>query len=222
MSKIYISPSNQDHNVGYGNYGTEQKRMFEIGNNLKTTLERCGNTVYIARKGDTFQKAVTESNRLKCDIHLAIHSNAFKGTSRGTLAMYASSNGKRLASAIYAELSLFTPTVDRGCYENRNLFELTGTKAICAYMELAFHDNKDDAALIINNIEKIAELIAKGVCKYQGIKFVEKPVVVVPVVKPVAEVTYRVVTGSFADKENADARVAELKKVGVESFIVIK
>ena len=222
MSKIYISPSQQGDNVGYGSYGTEQKRMFEIGDNLKTTLERCGNTVYIARKGDTFQKAVTESNRLKCDIHLAIHSNAFKGTSRGTLAMYASSNGKRLATAIYNELSAFTPTADRSCYENKSLYELTGTNAICAYMELAFHDNKDDAALIINNIEKIAELIAKGVCIYVGTKYIEKPVVVVPVVKPVADVTHRVVTGSFTNKANADARVVELKAAGFESFIITK
>lgn len=34
--------------------------------------------------------------------------------------------------------------------------------------------------------------------------------------------TYRVVTGSFADKANADKRVADLKKAGVESFITTK
>ena len=177
MSKIYISPSQQDKNVGYGNYGTERDRMFQIANSLKIILERCGQTVYIAKKGMTFQQAVTESNKLKCNIHLAIHSNAFNKTCRGTQTMYVSTQGKVLSDLIYAQLSAFTPTVDRGSKRNDNLYELNETNAVCAYLELMFHDNKDDAALIINNIEKIAELIAKGVCKYTGTKYIGKPVV---------------------------------------------
>ena len=44
------------------------------------------------------------------------------------------------------------------------------------------------------------------------------------VAKPVssADATYRVVTGSFSDKDNADKRVADLKKAGVDSFITTK
>lgn len=38
-------------------------------------------------------------------------------------------------------------------------------------------------------------------------------------VKPVAKKLYRVIVGSFADKENAEARVIALKKAGFESFI---
>ncbi|HEY5524188.1 MAG TPA: N-acetylmuramoyl-L-alanine amidase [Clostridium sp.] len=36
------------------------------------------------------------------------------------------------------------------------------------------------------------------------------------------DTTYRVVTGSFSDKANADKRVEDLKKVGVDSFIITK
>lgn len=43
-----------------------------------------------------------------------------------------------------------------------------------------------------------------------------------PIVTPTTDTTYRVVTGSFADKTNADKRVAELKKAGLESFITTK
>ena len=177
MSKIYISPSNQDHNVGYGNYGTEQKRMFEVGEALKIILERCKQTVYISKKGMTFQQAVTESNKLDVDIHLALHSNAFNSLIRGTLAMYVSNGGKSLSSAIYKQLSAFTPIVDRGCREKTNLYELNATSAVCAYLELMFHDNEDDANLIINNIEKIAELIAQGVCEYLKVPYIVKPVI---------------------------------------------
>ena len=44
-------------------------------------------------------------------------------------------------------------------------------------------------------------------------------IVEVPIVD---DTVYRVVTGSFADKENADKRVEELKKAGVDSFITTK
>ena len=217
MTKIYISPSQQPHNVGYGNYGTEQDRMFQLGLELKETLERCGNTVYIAKKGITYQAATKESNDLKCDLHLVLHSNAATGKARGTLSMYYSDNGKKLASALYNNLSAFTPTSDRGCYENKNLYELSNTEGVAAYMEIAFHDNKEDATMIMDNMEIISDLIAKGVCKYLGKPFIAK------VVKSsiVTGTFFRVVTGSFEDRANADDRVAELKKSGFESFITV-
>ena len=215
MSNIYLSPSNQNHNIGFGNYGTEQDEMHKIGEAVKDILERCNQTTYISHKSMTFQQAVTESNKLKCNIHVAIHSNAFNKIVRGTQAMYVSNSGKSLSNAIYKQLSAFTPIVDRGCKHKTNLYELNATTAVCAYLELMFHDNEDDANLIINNIEKIAELIAKGVCEYLKIPFIEKP-------KPVINTTmYRVVTGSFANRSNAEDRIAELKSKGFESFIAI-
>jgi len=223
MSKVvYISPSNQDHNVGFGNYGTEQKRMFEIGEALKIILGRCNVTAYIAKKGMTYQAAVAESNCLKADIHLPIHSNAANTIARGTLSMYTSANGQRLASAIYNQLAPFTPTSDMGCKENKNLYELNDTNAVAAYTEIAFHDNKDDAALIINNIEHIADLIAKGVCQYLGISYIGKPAPVAKVQSVKSDVMYRVVTGSFSNRSYAEIRIAELKNAGFDSFIDLK
>ena len=177
MSKIYISPSNQTGNIGYGEYGSEQKRMFEVSSALKIILERCKITSYISKKGMTFQETVAESNKLNVDIHLPIHSNAFNKTVRGTQTMYVSTQGKILSDLIYTRLSAFTPTVDRGSKRVTNLYELNCTNAVCAYLELMFHDNAQDSLLIINNIEHIAELIAQGVCEYLKIKYVEKPVV---------------------------------------------
>ena len=176
MNKIYISPSQQCNNVGYSNYGTEQKRMFEVGKALKIILERCKQTAYIPKIGITFQQAVKESNDLKCDIHLPIHSNAFNKEVRGTQTMYVSNGGKILSDLIYAQLSAFTPVVDRGSRKVTNLYELNATHAVCAYTEIAFHDNKEDAELIMNNIEHIAELIARGVCAYLKVAYVAKQV----------------------------------------------
>ena len=87
-----------------------------------------------------------------------------------------------------------------------------------------FHDNKEDATLIMNNIEKLAEIIARGICEYLKVPFAEKEVV-----KEVdkfstvnKDIFYRVVTGSFNNRNNANDRIAELKKAGFESFIAIE
>ena len=106
MSNIYLSPSNQNRNIGYGTYGTEQDRMHQIGEATKRILERCNQTTYISHKSMTFQQAVAESNKLKCNVHIAIHSNAFNKEVRGTQTMYVSSNGFKSVS--YTHLTLPT------------------------------------------------------------------------------------------------------------------
>ena len=222
MSKIYLSPSNQNHNIGFGNYGTEQDEMHKVGEALKDILERCGETVYISHKSMTFQQAVAESNKLKCDMHIAIHSNAFNKTVRGTQSMYVSNNGFKLSNAIYKRLEAFTPTKDRGCRKNDNLYELNYTTAVAAYLETAFHDNPLDATLIMNNTEKIAEIIARGICEYLKVPFVEKEVVKEADKDIDVNTFYRVITGSFNSRNNANDRIAELKAKGFESFIDIK
>ena len=225
MSKIYINPSNQDHNVGYGNYGTEQKRMFEVGEALKIILERCKQTAYISKKGMTFQQAVAESNKLKCNIHVAIHSNAFNKTARGTQTMYVSDNGYKLSNAIYKRLEAFTPTADRGCRQNDNLYELNNTVAVAAYLEIAFHDSPLDSVFIMNNIEKIAEIIARGVCEYLKVPFVEKEVVKevdknTNVIAPTGHY-YKIQVGAFSNKENADAEAERINKLGIKAFVTL-
>ena len=221
---IYLSPSNQNRNIGYGTYGTEQDVMHRVGEATKRILERCDQTTYISHKSMTFQQAVAESNKLKCNVHIAIHSNAFNKTVRGTQAMYVSDSGYKLANGIYKRLEAFTPTPDRGCRQNDNLYELNHTVAVAAYLEIMFHDSPLDSVFIMNNIEKLAEIIARGICEYLKVPFVEKEIVkeVDKNIDVNKDVFYRVVTGSFNDRSNADDRIAKLKKAGFESFIAIE
>ena len=225
MSNIYLSPSNQNRNIGYGTYGTEQDRMHQIGEATKRILERCNQTTYISHKSMTFQQAVAESNKLKCNVHIAIHSNAFNKEVRGTQTMYVSSNGFKLSNAIYKRLEAFTPTPDGGCRKNDNLYELNNTVAVAAYLEIAFHDNLLDATLIMNNIEKIAEIIARGVCEYLKVPFVEKEVVKevdknTNVIAPTGHY-YKIQVGAFSNKSYADAEAARINKLGVKAFVTL-
>ncbi|MFO7296574.1 MAG: SPOR domain-containing protein, partial [Clostridia bacterium] len=64
----------------------------------------------------------------------------------------------------------------------------------------------------------------QGICEYFGVKYVPEPTpkipqATTPKVKPANGVFYRVVTGSFKSKANAQARANELKKKGFDSFI---
>ena len=225
MSNIYLSPSNQNKNIGYGTYGTEQDRMHEIGEAVKDILERCNETCYISHKSMTFQQAVAESNKLKCNIHVAIHSNAFNKTVRGTQAMYVSDSGFKLSNAIYKRLEAFTPVNDRGCKKNSNLYELNYTHAICAYLELMFHDNKEDATLIMNNIGKLGELIARGICEYLKVTFVEKKIVKevdknIDVIAPQGHY-FKIQVGAFSHKSYADAEAARLKALGIKNIVTL-
>lgn len=131
--------------------------------------------------GEALQaQVVTGSNSKKPDIHFAIHSNAGSGNNRGC-EVYChkfGGSGEKLARAVYSEIEPITPSSDRGVKEGCNhygkgkpLYELAYTSAPAALIEIAYHDNKDDAVWIINNIEVIGTVIAKGILKYFDIPF---------------------------------------------------
>ena len=84
MASVYISPSLQDWNVGYGMYGTEEQRMNQIADIVQYELGRHGVTTWRNSPDMTLQQAVAESNRLEPDVHVALHSNASaNGEARG-------------------------------------------------------------------------------------------------------------------------------------------
>lgn len=175
MQKVYISPSNQENNVGYGNYGTEELRMHEIGKIAVGKLIGMGYEVYTSEPQMSLDQVCTESNSLKADIHVAIHSNATAdkiGTARGCEVWYreGSREGERLAKSIYDRLSVLTPANDRGIKPTTRLFELNHTTAPAAIIEVGFHNNPEDAQWIVNNEDAIADAIAEGIGIYFGAK----------------------------------------------------
>lgn len=184
MSKsVYLSPSIQEENIGYGNYGTEEKRMNEVCDVTQKHLLRHGITVFRNRPDMTLKQVVADSNAKNPTIHLAIHSNAFNGKVRGS-EIYCHNfggEGERLARSVYAELESITPTKGRGVKEGKDhfgpgkpLYELSETVAPAALVEIAFHDQPDDAKWILENIEKIGVVLAKGILKYFNINWVDE------------------------------------------------
>jgi N-acetylmuramoyl-L-alanine amidase len=222
MSKsIYLSPSTQEKNIGVGAYGTEEQRMNEVCDVVQEHLLRHGITVYRNVPEMTLSQVVSDSNGKNPDVHFAIHSNAHQGKSRGC-EVYChrfGSAGERLARSVYKRLEPLTPTADRGVKEShshfgagRPLYELAYTKAPAALVEVGFHDNPEDAAWILANIDTIGAALAKGVLDFFGIPFVEA--------EGLSKQPYRVQGGAYSVKANADAMLARVKAAGfTDAFI---
>ena len=178
MPRIYISPSVQEHNVGVGTYGTEESRMNQIADILQGILVKKGYEVFRNKPTMALKEVVKDSNLNKVDLHLAIHSNA-TGNGPNSKARGCSvfchrfqGTGYEFAQNLYSELSKITPVNDRGISKGedyfgvgKHLYETAYTTAPASLIELAFHDNTDDAKWILDNMQVIAESLAKAVFK---------------------------------------------------------
>ena len=53
-----------------------------------------------------------------------------------------------------------------------SLYEVNASNATVSYIEAAFHDSEAGAKWIINNKQKIAEAICRGICDRYGVPYV--------------------------------------------------
>ena len=210
MSKtIYISPSSQPANLYAVGATNEQAQCRKIGAALEEKLAACG---FAAKAGldGTMYTRVAESNAMGADLHLPVHTNAFDGKVAGLRIMVSKLGGEaeQVAKAIMNRLAPITPGTSDGISVQPDLYEVKSTKAICVYVEVGFHDNKDEAQWIIDHTEDIAEAMAQGLCDHYGVDYAaqEKPV-------------YRVQVGAFHNREFAEKLRQELQDKGYDAFV---
>ena len=169
---IYLSPSTQEKNIGFGDFGTEELRMNEICDPLVERLEARGVTVCRNRPDMALQAIVAESNAKKVNLHFAIHSNAFNEKVRGTecFCYRFGGEGERFARRVYEQICAIYDGPRRGVKESADhfgkgkpLYETANPTAPAVLVEIAFHDQSDDAAWILGNRDRIAERLAAAV-----------------------------------------------------------
>lgn len=169
---IYLSPSAQEYNIGFGDYGSEEYRMNRITDILEKILIDKGYIVYRNNPDNSLSEIVRESNEINPDIHVAIHSNASGGENIGRgpeiYVNRPNTSADLLAKDIYEQIEEIypEPELGRGVLYTNSLYEVRETLAPTALIEVAFHDNEEDATWIMQNEEKIAEAIAKGIDNY--------------------------------------------------------
>lgn len=216
--KVYLSPSNQDTNTyAYGNT-TEAIQCGKIAEACKKALERNGVQVMIGQY-DTMANRCTASDKFGADLHVPIHTNACNGSVSGTrmFCYNLTGEGYKACKAIFARLAPVTPGTSENIKAYPGLYEVKHPSAPTVYIECDFHDVPEVAKWIIENTTLIGETIAHGICDYFGISF--KAATTTP--KPVTSTTlYRVQVGAYANKTNAEAMLAKLRKIGIDGFIV--
>lgn len=169
---VYLSPSLQEWNVGIGDYGTEEKRMNQVADVVERELKARGYDVRRNNPENTLAQTVKESNQIGPAVHVAIHSNASgpntKGKGPEIYANRPDTSGDRVAKSIYDEIEKIYPNPEagRGVIYTTSLYEVVKTLSPAALLEVAFHDNEEDAKWIIDNIENIGRAIAVGIDNY--------------------------------------------------------
>lgn len=226
--KIYISPSNQNGNLYAAGNTNERDQCNRIAAALEVDLERNGYSVKRAPKGQDMNKSIRDSNEWGADIHIPIHTNA--GGGAGPLVMvYSKANSNmKYAQPVYdALLKLSSGGKGYGVRVGTEMTagnympsELSDTAAISVYIEAEFHDDKKLARWIIDNVEKIAEAIAKAICKADGKAYVGEKKIVSEAEKE-TDAFYRVQVGAFKNRANAQALSNRLEKDGYEDAFVV-
>lgn len=172
MPTIYLSPSTQEFN-NFINGGTEEQYMNLIADAMIPYLRANGIQFSRNTPDMTAGSSIRQSNAGNYDFHLAIHSNASgpgqEGKNRGTIVFYypSSSNGKRAAEIIVKNFKEIYPNPELvKAVGVTNLGEVSRTKAPSNLIEVAYHDNIEDANWIKNNIDLIAQTLVKSLVEF--------------------------------------------------------
>ena len=111
---------------------------------------------------------------------MAIHSSAAPENLSGLIKgpdvyYYRDSRRGRTAADIFANnLKLIYPDPSLvSTVPTTSLAEVRRTTAPAVLVEVAYHDNIDDATWIINNIDEIGENLALSVADFLGVPFIE-------------------------------------------------
>lgn len=174
--KVYLAPSNQTNNLYWGGDTNEAVVCQDIAKRVERELKANGLEVTTGKHAQSLAEKATEAKKLNCDIYVAIHSNAAgaagKGKARGTEVWFytGSKEGKKLAQAVYDPVEALVGN-GRGLKSNKTYQDLKNPVMPSIILEIAFHDNKQDAAFVLEHKTAISNAIAEGICKYFGMKY---------------------------------------------------
>lgn len=179
MPNVFLSPSTQEYNQ-FVNGGTEEYYANLIADAMAPYLRASGITFSRNNPGGTVTDSIASSNAGNYDFHLAIHSNAappnLAGAIQGPDVYYYrdSAAGRQDAEIIANNLKQIYPKPALvTAVPTTTLAEVRRTKAPTVLVEVAYHDNIDDASWIKNNVDEIGRNLALSVADIVGVPFVE-------------------------------------------------
>lgn len=218
MEKIIIfdyGHGGKDSGATLGNR-YEKDDVLKLGKDLKNILEKHGVQVDETRKGDetvSLNQRSAIANRKKYDFFISFHRNAFNGKAFGVETYtYILKKPKAVELATNINNAMVKVGFHNRGVKNANFAVLRQTKADAVLLEVGFIDNVNDNKIFDNKYNMLVLEIAKGILKTLDINYNEGS-------SGSEKIFYRVITGSFTNKKNADERVKQLKMKGFDSFI---
>lgn len=227
MAKIYIDAGHGGNDSGASGNGIKEKDInLSVSLLVKKHLERHGQTVYLSRSGDTnpsLSQRTNDANNKNVNCFVSIHCNSFSNISAQGVETFSYEgnfpSSERLRNSIHNEV------IKKGIYtKNRglkkaNFHVLRETKMDATLIEMAFISNKQDSELLKNKQKEFAECIAKGILSFYNIQWKEEEETVPPITNNGKTLYYRVICGSYTNKQNAINKQNELKAKGQDSFL---
>lgn len=214
--KIFISPSDQFENTYAAGNTNEGEQMGLLAEKLAPILQRCGFDVKIAHQARLAAKCY-QSDAWGADLHLPLHSNAFNGTVTGTRVMcmrtVEGQLGYEYSKKIFKQLDAVTPGTSSNISAQPQLYEIHDPQAPTVYVEVDFHDVPRVANWIVQNLDVIADAIARGVCDCFGVEYKDDGTLGEPEI-------YRVQVGAFKNRDYAEAMKEKLNAAGYPAFVV--
>lgn len=178
--KVFLSPS--DHGVGKnvclhsGCY--EDKHTRPIAEVCAKHLKNSGVEVMIGVANQSLSQRCKDSDNFGAKLHVPIHTNAWSDPEmRYLMFMFYADNEKyrKVFNTVAPELEAVYPGNKKSVFAVRtDLTEVIKPRAVTLYCELGFHTNKKDCDEFIHNPEVVGKALAKGICMYLGVAFIEK------------------------------------------------
>lgn len=200
----------------------ESEMNWKLHNLLKKYLEEYGVEVTQTRKDQAKDLSLSARGQASkgCDLFISIHSNACDTESVDYPVVIVPLNGKgdaigqKLADCVTKVMGtkqkgkIYKKQGNNGDYYGV-IRGAVGVGTVGIIIEHSFHTNTSAAKWLLNdsNLDKLARAEADTIAAHYGLK------------KTVANVIWRVQCGAFANRENADALLAKLKKAGFDGFI---
>lgn len=200
----------------------EQNLTRELGKIVIEMLKKEGHTIYdctVDKSSNNAQQLidrVNKANKQPLDLFVSIHFNAcvndVKGDGRttGTEVLLHSMSSKAKPYAERTVKKIANVGLKNRGVKTHNAYVLKHTKAPALLIETCFIDDRDDMNVYLKSPRKVAKAIVEGILDKTITDVVETP----------KNGFYRVLVGSYKDKNNAIKRQEELKSKGIEASLI--
>ena len=192
----------------------EKNDVLKIGKDVRKKLINSGVQVDETRVKDetmSLKDRSNKANRKNYDFFISFHRNAFNKQANG-FEVFTYTARKPQAAKLATNINNAMVKVgfrNRGV-KSANFHVLRETKADAVLLEIGFIDSKIDNSIFDNNYNNLVNGITNAILETLEVK---------PTIE--GDLFYRVVTGSFNNRKNANERVEQLKMKGFDSFIDI-